>query len=141
MTLATGILMVLMSSSVPADYSSELLNGLWIARDAGLTAEVDLNGMDTRTQAWLKGVVSHALKKYKRDHNETTPKTVSINIDSGPFQALKVKRVPVFIYSVNGRLYEVDGAYDVRRVLARIYEESKDEALKSVLKKMGQEGK
>jgi len=109
-----GYLLVLVSSSMPADYSVKLFSDLMRLESAGLHMSVDMQGMTTESKAWMTRIIPSA-RKQQPDQNHIPD--INLNINSTPFERLRVKKVPVFLYSFKGKLYRINGAYDMKYVM------------------------
>jgi len=109
-----GSLLVLVSSSMPADYSTNLFSDLMKMEKAGLHMSVDMQGMTSESKVWLARIIPAARKKQPDLNNIPS---INLNIDSTPFQRLKIKKVPVFLYTFKGKIYRINGAYDMKYVM------------------------
>lgn len=110
-----GSLLVLVSAGMPADYSEDLFTDMLNAKRAGLSISADMRGMDSQSKVWLAKTIKAARD---RQPAAMTPPDLDLNIDSTPFERLRVKRVPVFLYEFKGKVYRISGAYELSDVLA-----------------------
>jgi len=124
-----GTLLILVSASLPADYSVRLFENAMQLESQGLHVRLKMRGLDQRSKAWLARNIMQARKIYAEKTGDKAP-DLDLDIDSTPFKALNADKVPVFIYKYKNRLYRVQGAYRLKDTIQALAKGTGEEKLK-----------